>query len=419
MDNHKIVIYTRSADLPPMPHGNYFHGVGLFRIYEQTPRHKPFMVVAFSPDGGVVAHMLAVVRYRWSWLPPYLYMHCRVFGEGDYAADSAANEELFGAMLNALTRRLRRRVLYVEFSDLSKKMFGYKEFRRAGYFPVHWMSVYNSLHSRVPEERISKRMMRRVELAAKRGVTTVEVADEDDLLAFVRLVKAHNKLKPRRCIPDEKFFRCMLGDDDARLFITKCKGRTVGCCACVYSGGTAYVWHLASLRKSFVKLHRHGLGGDKARPSPRLRACMLHGCRASIPQEPIPRLHPSFRRQAREHLSVVLHYDRLGQQGAQVDLPRLTARCHRPFFGDGTQMPHGRYERHENCASQLINPKKKSYFCTLLVIMKKWAQCVPWHPCGLANSCRGHCLYMSHGGLQMRCAYTAAISLSHYIPLYI
>lgn len=255
MDTHKIVIYTRSVDLPPMPHGNYFHGVGLFRIYEQTPRHKPFMVVAFSPSGGVVAHMLAVVRYRWSWLPPYLYMHCRVFGEGDYAADSAANENLFGAMLNALTRRLRRRVLYVEFSDLSRKMFGYKEFRRASYFPVHWMSIYNSLHSRMPEERISKRMMRRVELAAKRGVATVEVAGEDDLLSFVRLVKVHNKLKPRRCIPDEKFFRCMLGDDDARLFITKCKGRTVGCCACVYSGGTAYVWYLASLRKSFVKLH--------------------------------------------------------------------------------------------------------------------------------------------------------------------
>ncbi len=258
MDDYKIVVYTRSADIPPMQYGDFFHSTRLFRIYEQTPRHKPLMVVAFAGNEAK-AHLLAVVRYRWSLLPPYLFTHCRVTGEGDYNdVEPVRQEKLFGLMLNALTRRLRHRVLYVEFSNLSRKMFGYKEFRRADYFPVHWMTVHNSLHSRDPEDRLSERMKRRIANAERRGVTTTVVESEEDLQAFVRLMQAHNRLKPRRHIPDIAFFRGMLtdgNDGDARLFISKYKGHAVGCCACVYWGGNAYVWYLASLRKSYVKLH--------------------------------------------------------------------------------------------------------------------------------------------------------------------
>ncbi len=258
MDGYRIVTYTRSADIPLMQCRDFFHSTRLFRIYEQTPRHRPLMVVAFAGNEPK-AHLLAVVRYRWSLLPPYLFTRCRVMGEGDYAGvEPGDGESLFGLMLNALTRRLRHRVLYVEFSNLSRKMFGYKEFRRAGYFPVHWMVVYNSLHSREPEGRLSERMKRHIARAEKRGVTTTVVDNEDDLQSFVRLMQAHNRLKPRRHIPDIAFFRGLMTEGnqgDTRLFISKYKGHTVGCCACVYWGGNAYVWHLASLRKSYVKLH--------------------------------------------------------------------------------------------------------------------------------------------------------------------
>ena len=254
MDNYKIEIYTHSADMPDVQGEDFFHSAELFRMYEQTPRHKPLMVVTLG-KGGVQGHMLAVVSYKWGLMPPYLYAHCRVIGEGDYCGTERQREAMFGAMLNALTRKLRHRALYVEFSNLSRKMFGYKEFRRAGYFPVHWMSIHNSLHSRTPEERISPRMMRHIKHAAERGVTTREVDGEDDLQVFARLMKAHNKWKPRRHTPDETFFRRLQADSHARLFITQHKGRTIGCCACVYWGGNAYVWHLASLRKSYVTLH--------------------------------------------------------------------------------------------------------------------------------------------------------------------
>lgn len=253
MKDLRIVIFTKSAGMPEMACRGMFHSKRLFELYEQTPRNKPYMVVAFSSDGEVVAHLLAVTRYRWSLMPPYIYSHCFVSGEGE--SSDPAYAQIFGKMLLALTAKLRHKVLYFEFANLSTKMFGYREFRRMGYFPVHWMSIHNSLHSKAPEERLSGKMLRRIRHGEKRGVTTNEVESEGDFEAFSRLLRKHNRWKPRRYIPDDRFFRGLMAMKGGRLFVTKYKGKTIGCCACAYSEGNAYFWYSASLRKTYVKLH--------------------------------------------------------------------------------------------------------------------------------------------------------------------
>lgn len=43
--------------------------------------------------------------------------------------------------------------------------------------------------------------------------------------------------------------------DNGKLFLTKYKGKVIGCCACVFSGSNAYLWYSASLRKSYLRLH--------------------------------------------------------------------------------------------------------------------------------------------------------------------
>ena len=81
--NEPIVrIVTIPKDLPALNNQNFFHSRQLFEIAKQTPRQRPYMVVVESADGRVIAHMLGIVRYRSSWFPPYIYMHCRVLGEG-------------------------------------------------------------------------------------------------------------------------------------------------------------------------------------------------------------------------------------------------------------------------------------------------------------------------------------------------
>ena len=84
-------IYTSGDTLPEgLMEDNFFHSPQFFALCQQTPRHRPYMVTVESDDGQIQAQMLAVVRYRTSWFPPYYYMHCRILGEGVYKAIEAS-----------------------------------------------------------------------------------------------------------------------------------------------------------------------------------------------------------------------------------------------------------------------------------------------------------------------------------------
>ena len=213
------------------------------------------MVVCTDETGAVVSQLLAIVRYRTSFLPPFFFMHCRILGEGDYTESDHRRDELFGEMIQTITRRLNRTILYIEVSNLTQKMFGYRQFRQQGYFPVHWMSIHNSLHSRLPEERISEKMKHRIDNAYAKGVTTGEVNSEEDLKAFTKLLHSHHWLKPKRYIPDDQFFREVMKTDSARLFVTKYHNHVIGCAACVYSQNNAYLWYAAFRRKTYLPMH--------------------------------------------------------------------------------------------------------------------------------------------------------------------
>ena len=249
-------IITNQKDLPLLDNSNFFHSRQLFEIARQTPRQKPYMVVV-QDERGVLAHMLAIVRYRTSWFPPYLYMHCRLLGEGvySYKHEGIADSALFGLMLDALRSKLSNRVLYIEVSNLSHKMFGYRELRQRQFFPVHWMSIHNSLHSHTPEERISSRLAKHIDNAYAKGVVTNEVSGDADFEAFMKLLKHHHWLKPKRYIPDEKFFKLMKNEGHGRLYLTRYHGHVIGCSAVAYSQQNAYLWYMASRRKSFAVVH--------------------------------------------------------------------------------------------------------------------------------------------------------------------
>lgn len=259
MSEPRIYICTRASELPQgLTEQNFFHSSRLFRLCIHTPRLKPYMVVVANSQGRAIAHMLALVRYRTSWFPPYIIMSCRIFGEGVY---EEPNDELLALMLKELIQKLGRRMLYIEVSNLSQKMFGYKEFRTAGFFPVRWMSIHNSLHSRKPEERIGDRLLRRINNTFERGVTTREVSSETDFRDFMRLLRQHNWLKPKRYIPHDDFFRNLLNERVGRLYITRYHDHVIGCAAVAYSDmqkeqqNNAYLWYAAYRRKSFAWLH--------------------------------------------------------------------------------------------------------------------------------------------------------------------
>ena len=81
------------------------------------------------------------------------------------------------------------------------------------------------------------------------------VSTEEDFKAFSKLLRHHNILKPKRYIPDDIFFRQMMASGDGRLFVTKYHGKVIGCSACAYSNGNAYLWYSAFRRKTYIHLH--------------------------------------------------------------------------------------------------------------------------------------------------------------------
>ena len=114
-----------------MPHlleGDFFHSLELFQILEKTPGITPFMAVA-TQENKVVGQMLVILYHRKSLFPPYLYTHAHAYGEGLYAPDAERNA-IFPLLLRSITIHLHKRLcFYIEFSRMSKKMLGYREFR--------------------------------------------------------------------------------------------------------------------------------------------------------------------------------------------------------------------------------------------------------------------------------------------------
>lgn len=253
MSQYQTAIYTRGDTLPTMDGGNFYHSPELFHIVERTPGQRPCMAVATDGQGRVVGHIL-VFLLRASWMP-LLYWQAHAYGEGDYAED-VNSEEVFGLLLEALVRRLRRRLcFFIEFSDISRKMFGYKYFRAQGFFPIPWQEIHNSLHSMDPHDRLQPKMLKKIGHIYQQGVVTREVTTEEDLDHFVHLVRGFYRWKVHRVVPPEKQIAEIYRSDNGRLFATLYKGRLIGGCVCVYSEGNAYLWYLASLRKRYARLH--------------------------------------------------------------------------------------------------------------------------------------------------------------------
>ncbi len=253
MGSYDIRIITRGKDLPEMHCRSFFHSTELFHILEQTPGSTPYMVIALNESGEIRAHLLATVNRRGSFLPPYLYSVGRIYGEGEYE-DNEEKAELFALMLKAITTRLKRRLcLYVEVSHISKKMFGYKTFRENDYFPIRWMLIHNSLHSKTPEERLSDKMKERIHHLEEIGVTCQEATTPEEISDFYKILKNFYRFKFQYFLPKKKLFEQFIATHNGRIYLVMYKKWVIGGCVVVYSDGNAYLWYMASKRKSFAK----------------------------------------------------------------------------------------------------------------------------------------------------------------------
>lgn len=251
----EISIIRKSADLPDVMEDSFFHSAEYFRMVEATPGSTPLMAVARRGDGSVAGQLLAVLYRHGSLIPPYLFSEGLIVGEGSYDGEEA-RKRLFPRLLEAMTRNLQRKLcLYIEFVEPSSKMFGYRAFRQQGYFPINWMHIHNSLHSKPPEARLSGKMLRRLHIIGNSALLVREVQSQEEVDQVGKLLKAHYRLRPWRLMPKNELLRQLDTSGNGRILITLWHGSVIGGSVMVYSGRTAYMWYLVGRDKSHPLLH--------------------------------------------------------------------------------------------------------------------------------------------------------------------
>lgn len=254
----RLMTYRNGNAIPTLPEQSLSNSSELFQVYGQTPGYTPILVVA-SIDETPIAKLQAVIRQSVRIFPPSLIKRCEIFGIGEYFNDTYSQEELFGLMLEHLTNEVQKDCFLIEFRNLPTALFGYKHFRRNGYFSINWIRVYNSLHNLSPEERLESKRKRQINRSFKYGVTLQEVQTEEDKNTFLLLLKRNYSSKLRKHFPDTKLFQLLTQGSTtgniSRIFTVKYKNRIIGGSFCMYSCDRAYLCFSFGLRKTFAWLH--------------------------------------------------------------------------------------------------------------------------------------------------------------------
>lgn len=254
MTEYQVSIYKKSEDLPTLLPGNFFHSLEFFLITERVPSDTPLMVVV-TKNGETVGQMFIVLHHHQTFFPPFIYTQAHIRGEGIYRPGEDI-DTIFPLLLHAATRYLRHTTcLYIEFSNISKKMFGYRSFRREGYFPIAWQEIYNSLHSKQPEERLSEKAIKQIKQEKARLVDCHEARNDEEIKEFQRIYKSYYRLKPRRYVPHEEYFKEISKAEHTKLFVTTKGNKVIGGCTCVITNENLYLWHFATRRKRYAYLH--------------------------------------------------------------------------------------------------------------------------------------------------------------------
>lgn len=254
----RLMTYRRGSILPPLPGDSLSNSSELFQVYGQTAGYSPVLIVASVGDKPV-AKLLAVIRQGTRFFSPFFTRRCELFGTGEYFDDTLPHDELFGMMLEHLTGEVLDECFLIEVRNLPVSLFGYKHFRRNGYFPLNWLRVYNSLHSLPPEERLEPYRRRQIARALRAGAVIRPVETEAETEAFLRMLRRNYSSKLRKHFPDLQLFRLLREEhphmESGRAFVVKYREKIIGGSFCMYSGDHAYLCFFGGLRKTYARLY--------------------------------------------------------------------------------------------------------------------------------------------------------------------
>lgn len=249
-----IKTYYHSKDIPDNIKGdNFFHSKEFFTICEKTPGYQPLFFIAYENERPI-GQLLGIIRKSIRKFPPSLIKRCEIYGTGEYEKNYP-QEDIFKELLYSLTLTAIKKSFLIEFRNLDNPLFAYKHFRANQYFPINWLRIHNSLHSKKPEERLSSSRKKQIKSGLKNGASIHIAQDKNEIQAFLKLLKKYYASKVRKHFPNIKFFLELVNEypQTGKIFIVKYKNKIIGGSFCIFSNDNAYLWFSAGLRKSYPR----------------------------------------------------------------------------------------------------------------------------------------------------------------------
>lgn len=213
------------------------------------------MMVATDNNGKELAHIIIIKRRGIKLLPPVAGYWFTIYGEGVYSNECNNREEIFSKFIEKLFDIFDIFKSYIEIKGIEDPRFAYATLSRHNFTPIRDHRIYISLHSKHPEERLSRSYRSHLRKSKERGVTYHEAATEEEINEGVRLLKNYYKTKIRRPLPPKDIMHGLLDNDKQKMFIVKQGRKIIGCSMCTYHNNNAYLIFSCGLRKRYPLLY--------------------------------------------------------------------------------------------------------------------------------------------------------------------
>ena len=257
----RIEIYTKSEDLPELINDSVLHSAMMFRTFEQSRTCKPYMLAAYDDNGAEIGHLLILRRRNIRIIPPVFSVWYSILGEGSYSVHCNDKEAVFSVFIEKVFDMFDFRHTFIEILNIEDPRFAYGTMRSHHFIPLRDHRNYISLHSREPQERLSRAYKAHIRKSMERGVTFRRALNDGEIKEALLLMKKFYRSKTRKKLPDTEILFNMLHktdgtfSDEAKLFIVEYKGKIIGSSICLYEDKRAILAYSCGLRKSFPLQH--------------------------------------------------------------------------------------------------------------------------------------------------------------------
>lgn len=189
--------------------------------------------------------------------PPVINHWCSILGEGTYRNDCTNREEIFRLFLEKTFSLFDFRHTYIEVQNIEDSRFAYGTLRNCNFVPVRDQRLYISLHSKAPQERLSRAYRAHIRKAEKSGVSYRRATEESEINEGLTLLRNYYMSKTRRKLPGSQVLKELLHEgngklsEKVKLFIVTYKNRIIGSSLCLYDKERANLAYSCGLRKRY------------------------------------------------------------------------------------------------------------------------------------------------------------------------